>query len=632
MKTLLRRGTSPRNIGRSLVRSVLRDHGLIGRAVSRKLGLEDDGKKAKSKKTKSKKTSKSQSAKNAKKTNKSVPASQVSPASSPQPIDRAADELARKIARAFYDLGERVDEASDRLTRSARELESELSELSTRVGAPAKKPVAAVSQEERKEGGPPGIGFGIGSLSTWALRVLPWVAPLVTGLSTIGVGIWALHKQRELWDDYREREYEEYKKTHGTRATDEMKRSIDELDDPLHVFKAPFNRMRDVYHWLRGDSDDKSQERSLYSLDVDGELTFKAREIEFKGAVTGASGGSWFDFLRGFGSSVRKQRAVGEGSPASSESVGPGSRPDATAPQGSRTPRSEGSQSLGEGATSTNGKQVPPEVLKRAEDMLRAGGSTAEIQQFMTQQGYPMRGNWCGEFAAAVVHSAGGTPPKNPAIASNWLKYGERADKPIAGDVMVRKTDRHTGAPLVPGQVGGHVGFFTGRYDKAGRPIIAGGNGGIHPVDPRDYEFRHVPEPPPEDVAKSKPEGVGKPAPVGTEPPLDSSDKPDSIASEKLPAAPPLPRPRPVEQLVPVEAPPAPETKLVPDARDRFAGWGDDDEQTRREVHVIVRDRTTRSYVGAGDSGPPDDRADDGYDEGPTMRAYVGGDTLSGVA
>ena len=44
---------------------------------------------------------------------------------------------------------------------------------------------------------------------------------------------------------------------------------------------------------------------------------------------------------------------------------------------------------------------------------------------FMANEGYPMNGNWCGEFAASVVRSAGGKPPPGAAVASIWLKWGQ---------------------------------------------------------------------------------------------------------------------------------------------------------------------------------------------------------------
>ena len=61
------------------------------------------------------------------------------------------------------------------------------------------------------------------------------------------------------------------------------------------------------------------------------------------------------------------------------------------------------------------------------------------VEQFMANQGYPRSGNWCGEFAAAVVKSASGKPPKNPQIASNWKGWGQPTAEPEPGDVAVKR-------------------------------------------------------------------------------------------------------------------------------------------------------------------------------------------------
>ena len=56
---------------------------------------------------------------------------------------------------------------------------------------------------------------------------------------------------------------------------------------------------------------------------------------------------------------------------------------------------------------------VPSEVLAQARHAALEGGPGA-VQKFMRENGHPMSGAWCGEFAAATIHAAGGTPPKNP--------------------------------------------------------------------------------------------------------------------------------------------------------------------------------------------------------------------------
>lgn len=92
---------------------------------------------------------------------------------------------------------------------------------------------------------------------------------------------------------------------------------------------------------------------------------------------------------------------------------------------------------------------APSDVLEKARQVALSGGPAA-VERFMASQGYPKNGAWCGEFAAATVKAAGGTPPKNPQIASNWRNYGKEVDDPRPGDIAVRR-----GAPT--GSTGSHV-------------------------------------------------------------------------------------------------------------------------------------------------------------------------------
>lgn len=187
----------------------------------------------------------------------------------------------------------------------------------------------------------------------------------------------------------------------------------------------------------------------------------------------------------------------------------------------------------GEGADPTGGKAVPPELLSKAEGLLMDGGNSADLQQFMAKNGYPKSGNWCGEFAAAVVKSAGGTPPRNPAIASNWIKYGEHVDpkdvKP--GDIAVRTRSRY-GGDIVPGQTGGHVGFVHSR-DERGNFQLSGGNQG-RPVSGNQsmsgYEFRRPTE--------EKPEAAQQPAPPPIAAPQQAPPTQPTAAPVQAPAGP----------------------------------------------------------------------------------------------
>ncbi|MEY9638727.1 hypothetical protein ABIF66_006981 [Bradyrhizobium japonicum] len=147
------------------------------------------------------------------------------------------------------------------------------------------------------------------------------------------------------------------------------------------------------------------------------------------------------------------------------------------------------------GATSSTGElpgSVPKDVMQEARNMLSRGATSGQLQQFMAEKGYPRSGAWCGQFAASVVKSAGGAPPKGAAVASNWLNWGQHVDPADVkeGDVAVRKTSRYGGA-AVPGQPGSHVAFAGGAIKDGKFEMVGGNQGGIRQgVNASQYEFR----------------------------------------------------------------------------------------------------------------------------------------------
>jgi hypothetical protein len=139
------------------------------------------------------------------------------------------------------------------------------------------------------------------------------------------------------------------------------------------------------------------------------------------------------------------------------------------------------------GGGDNDNNAVPSDILTEARAVAASGGPGA-VAAYMRQKGHPKSGNWCGEFAAAVIKGAGGTPPKHPEIASNWRNFGERVTgTPQPGDVAVRRGVR-TGA------TGSHVTIVDEYDPKTGRFIGIGGNqGGIRSQFPRrngqGYDF-----------------------------------------------------------------------------------------------------------------------------------------------
>ncbi|MET3995999.1 hypothetical protein ABID65_007671 [Bradyrhizobium sp. S3.9.2] len=197
------------------------------------------------------------------------------------------------------------------------------------------------------------------------------------------------------------------------------------------------------------------------------------------------AGGSW----GGGGYSVIPDAGGGGGQPGGGGGGSSGGGGGAQ-PGGSGTGTSGPS-----GATSSTGElpgSVPKDVMQEARGMLSRGASSGQLSQFMASKGYPRSGAWCGQFAASVVQSAGGAPPKGAAIASNWLNWGQHVDPSDVkeGDVAVRKTSRY-GGMAKPGQPGSHVAFAGGAVAGGKFEMVGGNQGGIRQgVNASQYEFR----------------------------------------------------------------------------------------------------------------------------------------------
>lgn len=137
------------------------------------------------------------------------------------------------------------------------------------------------------------------------------------------------------------------------------------------------------------------------------------------------------------------------------------------APKTSSSAQKYGGSGPQQKGAGTGGGEVPSDILSAAREHALKGGPGA-VEQFMASQGYPKAGNWCGEFAASVIKSVGGTPPKDPAIASNWRNWGHEVDGPQAGAIAVRRGAR-------TGDTGSHVTIAAGESTD-GRFSGIGGN------------------------------------------------------------------------------------------------------------------------------------------------------------
>lgn len=135
---------------------------------------------------------------------------------------------------------------------------------------------------------------------------------------------------------------------------------------------------------------------------------------------------------------------------------------------------------------------VPSEIIEKAREVAKNGPQA--VDAFMRAQGHPKNSAWCGDFAAAAVKAAGGTPPKNPQIASNWRNFGEEVSNPQPGDVAVRKAEfsRNRRGDGRTGNPGSHVTLVDSvDPKKAGSFNSLGGNQGkfFKPMPTSQYQF-----------------------------------------------------------------------------------------------------------------------------------------------
>jgi uncharacterized protein (TIGR02594 family) len=148
-------------------------------------------------------------------------------------------------------------------------------------------------------------------------------------------------------------------------------------------------------------------------------------------------------------------------------------------------PRLSGAIRKAEGTVAAAGG-IPSNILAEARRVVAAGGGAEGAKSYIQSKGYDVDSAWCGDFAAAVVKGAGGTPPKNYQVASNWRNFGQPVEgDPQPGDIAVRR-----GAAT--GSTGSHVTMVDQFDPETGRFKGIGGNQGrMTSSFPRSrYDFR----------------------------------------------------------------------------------------------------------------------------------------------
>jgi hypothetical protein len=143
-----------------------------------------------------------------------------------------------------------------------------------------------------------------------------------------------------------------------------------------------------------------------------------------------------------------------------------------------------------------SGAGVPQAIAAQAASLIRGGASSATIQRFMADQGYPRSGAWCGEFAGAVVTAAGGQalPYDQAMVASNWMKWGQAVTGlPQPGDIAVAAFQTHgpgRGQPVVVGNAGSHVTIVDSVNNNGTFTSVGGNQGGVRNMPLANYVFR----------------------------------------------------------------------------------------------------------------------------------------------
>src|SRR5262245_46530417 len=178
----------------------------------------------------------------------------------------------------------------------------------------------------------------------------------------------------------------------------------------------------------------------------------------------------------GGGGGVTATVAPGSGGGlAGGAGVGPGGMIQPGAPPSDwKTPINDTNR--GGGPVDTNGQPPNGDILAEAQKIAAAGGPAA-MRSYMRQKGYRVDDQWCGNFAAAAVTEAGGKPPKDPQVASNWRNWGEEVSNPQPGDIAVARPGWSSRGSGATGAAGSHVTVVrTGIDPKTGRVGSQGGN------------------------------------------------------------------------------------------------------------------------------------------------------------
>ena len=133
------------------------------------------------------------------------------------------------------------------------------------------------------------------------------------------------------------------------------------------------------------------------------------------------------------------------------------------APSGTGT---TGTATTGAGGNEANVNGVPSRFAADVSAMTLAGAKPHDIHDWMQARGVNLSVATCGQFMGQVVREHGGTPPQNPALASNWNTFGGREGAGYSSDPNAINIAVRQGTPI--GSQGSHVTAAVPVYDDKG--------------------------------------------------------------------------------------------------------------------------------------------------------------------
>jgi hypothetical protein len=112
---------------------------------------------------------------------------------------------------------------------------------------------------------------------------------------------------------------------------------------------------------------------------------------------------------------------------------------------------------------------IPSQFQADLTAMTLAGAKPHNIRAYMQSRGINLSEATCGQFMAAVVKEHGGSPPKNPAIASNWNTFGGPGGAGYSSDPNAINVAVKQGVST--GSTGSHVTGAVPIMDESGKVV-----------------------------------------------------------------------------------------------------------------------------------------------------------------